>query len=537
MRKLLLATAALTALSTAPALAADLPSIEAAPAVAGVNWGGFYIGANFGAARGFATWSNPAGAPLILASPRFAAQGDQNGVFGGVTTGLNYQIGAWVLGLEGDVSFPTLYGNAVCGGEWGGFLWNGGGFGWNCKAATNVLASLTGRAGYSVGAALLFGKFGLAYAHGEYAIVGLEPSVGYVMGGGEANRNHWGWTLGAGLEYALGGPWSAKAEYDYMSFPSQAWSAAGIGARVGQTRHLVKFGLNYRLGGGLGSGASAPAPAIASDVSGEFGARVGYTTGHFDFDLKAPADPTTLNSRLDWINQRGVALEGFARLDHTSGAFVKGMIGGNGLFGDHMHDEDYPPGTIPYSNTYGRTRRGNGMYATADLGWAYRAPGWRLGAFVGYSHNEEQLHAYGCEQISVSDICGPPGALPGNMIVLSRHESWNALRIGLAGDVDVTERIRISADAAYLPTVSFRGHDNHWARPDINPLSDAGGGYGYQLEGIVSYRFAERLRIGAGARYWYAKADGQTQFPFADPSPTIYRNGRTTLFLQTAYGF
>jgi outer membrane immunogenic protein len=166
-RLLSVAAGAVVILAVVPSHAADPAVLKEPPILAapGVNWSGFYGGVNFGVAKGYKYWSGPTG-PVLLAAPHFPAQGDQNGIFGGATAGYNHQIGAWVFGLESDVSFASNYGNAVCGGAWGF-----GGAGWNCQSTTDVLASFTPRAGYALSNALLYVKGGLAYAHDNYAAV------------------------------------------------------------------------------------------------------------------------------------------------------------------------------------------------------------------------------------------------------------------------------------------------------------------------------------------------------------------------------
>jgi opacity protein-like surface antigen len=545
--KKMLTTTALCALSCAPfavsAFAADLPTRKAPPVfvATGTNWDGFYVGVNFGAAKGVKDWSDPTGGLLLLNTPRFPASGEQAGIFGGVTAGWNHQMGSFVVGVEADVAAASLYGNAVCGGVWGF-----GGIGWACKTSTDVLASLDLRAGYAVGRALFFAKGGLAYAHDKFEIAEspLAPFPAASVG-----QSRWGWNIGAGFEYALGGGWSARAEYDFYSFAKGSFSGVAvpqapdvIGASVAQREHLVKFGLNYRFGAG-GTDVSAAAPAIANDLSGEFGGRVGWTTGRFQFTLFDPVVNTQMNSRLTWPGQTGLATEGFARIDHTSGIFAKGFIGGVALFNTSaMHDEDFPPAAVPYSNTISTTKNGNDVYGTGDLGYtALHGAGWRLGAFAGINYFEERLSAYGCTQIAGNPgICVPAGVIPAASMGLSRNEKWTSLRLGIGGDVMVTDRIKIAAEAAWLPWINFSGNDNHWFRPDINPLTDTGtGNNGYQLEAIASYRVTDRLSLGVGARYWQMNAKGHTQFPVVGlpPSPTRYSVNRTTVFVQASYAF
>jgi outer membrane immunogenic protein len=68
--------------------------------------------------------------------------------------------------------------------------------------------------------------------------------------------------FGTGVEYAFYGSWSAKVEYDYLDFGTQAVTFPGLPAfdpqfigttvAIRQRIQLVKFGLNYRFGGGAG---------------------------------------------------------------------------------------------------------------------------------------------------------------------------------------------------------------------------------------------------------------------------------------------
>jgi outer membrane immunogenic protein len=75
---------------------------------------------------------------------------------------------------------------------------------------------------------------------------------------------HTGVVVGAGAEYALGGNWSAKIEYDYIRMFGQAFTGTGtqtinapptVGSidfaqkfnKMNQDMHLIKFGVNYHF--------------------------------------------------------------------------------------------------------------------------------------------------------------------------------------------------------------------------------------------------------------------------------------------------
>lgn len=546
MRRSTLMAIAVT-LPVGGAFAADLPKVGAPdprPPESGTNWDGIYIGLNTGAAWSGTDWSSPTGSFLLSSTPRFPSHGTQLGLLGGLTLGYNHQSGPWVLGVEGDVDVSSLYGNAVCGGVHGA-----GGAGWACTLKTDVLASLDARAGYAFGPALLYLKGGLAYAHDQIGI-GAYNANGYAAPNPAVgiSQDRFGLSLGAGMEYALADGWSAKAEYGYYGFGKRSFGgqdpsfATTYGASVGQDINLIKFGLNYRWGAGAGK--SAAVPVVVADLFGEFGVRAGWSSGKYKFDLYDPFTTSDLNSRLTWPGS-GLLSEGFARINHASGFFAKGFVGGVILSNGTMHDEDFPPGTTPYTNTISSTQNSSNIYGTIDLGFAYDGGAWRAGPFVGYNYFSDRQNAYGCTQTAPGGtICTPEGVVPpmvaANQLTLSRNDTWNSVRLGLAGDVNLTDRFKIAAEAAWVPWTSVDGSfDNHWLRPDINPLADHGHGTGVQLESVLSYLVTDRMTIGLGARYWHMEANGTVQFPGSGvpPSPTNISVDRTMVFGQISYAF
>jgi hypothetical protein len=59
-----------------------------------------------------------------------------------------------------------------------------------------------------------------------------------------------GWTAGLGIEVAVGGNWTAKAEYDYVDLARRTYDLTDVGlprVNVDPNIHLIKLGLNYRL--------------------------------------------------------------------------------------------------------------------------------------------------------------------------------------------------------------------------------------------------------------------------------------------------
>ena len=215
-----LATASLLFLPLV-AQAADLraPSYKAPAYVAPeFNWTGFYVGVNAGYGWGTSQWSGPANFSL---SP--------NGWLAGGTLGYNYQMGRFVLGIEGDIDYMNLKGtnsSVVCTG---------------CYFKDTWLSTVRGRLGYAYDRWLPYLTGGLAY--GNVYMAG--------PGGGSENKTKAGWTAGAGVEYAFAGAWSAKLEYLYVDLGNATCGMASCGLATDESVNfkasIVRAGLNYRF--------------------------------------------------------------------------------------------------------------------------------------------------------------------------------------------------------------------------------------------------------------------------------------------------
>jgi outer membrane protease len=111
-----------------------------------------------------------------------------------------------------------------------------------------------------------------------------------------------------------------------------------------------------------------------------------------------------------------------------------------------------------------------------DIGYDFfRGAGYKLGAFVGYNYYKEKKSAYGCTQIAnpLSD-CVP--AIPSSVLVITEDDIWKSSRIGVNGEVMIANRLKLGAEVAYLPYVTFNGTDNHVLRALISPESGTGRG-------------------------------------------------------------
>jgi outer membrane immunogenic protein len=196
--------------------AADLsrrPMPAKAPAyVQAYNWTGAYVGINGGAGWGRSNTSIP------FPTGGFNTSG---GVVGG-TIGYNWQMGQTVFGLEGDIDWTNIRGNAACG------------VGINCETRNDWLGTARGRLGYA------FDRF-LPFVTGGAAFGDIKNTI---TANGSTTANKAGWTVGGGLEAALTGPWTAKVEYLYVDLGRGA-SLAGADTRFNTS--LLRAGVNYRF--------------------------------------------------------------------------------------------------------------------------------------------------------------------------------------------------------------------------------------------------------------------------------------------------
>src|SRR5262249_11316974 len=126
----------------------------------------------------------------------------------------------------------------------------------------------------------------LSYVTGGVAYGGIETGLSTPTGSITTSATKTGLTWGTGVEAALGGNWSAKAEYLYLNFGSSGVASAATGALgVKNQEQIFRGGLNYRLG------PAEPAPALGSTYKwGGFfvGGTFGYGIGRNDSTVVVP---------------------------------------------------------------------------------------------------------------------------------------------------------------------------------------------------------------------------------------------------------
>lgn len=250
MKRTLIASAVFASLlAVTSASAADLPVYSKAPPVAVVyDWTGPYIGLNLGYSFGRGTtdgtYTNGSLLAVNTTVTPISGRADVNGFIGGGQLGYNWQFGSWVTGLEGDIQFSNERGSGVV-----------------CTVACPVNVPFTrdykldwfgtarGRIGFlPAERILLYATGGLAYGNFSGSSWTLPMNIG------TWSSLKAGWTVGAGVEAALGWNWSVKFEYLYMDLGNVGGSSAinGLNQWVFNTKFtdsIARVGLNYKFGG------------------------------------------------------------------------------------------------------------------------------------------------------------------------------------------------------------------------------------------------------------------------------------------------
>jgi outer membrane immunogenic protein len=246
-QKIVSASFAMMLAGVLSAKAADLKPrlLKAPPAPIGYSWTGCHIGIEGGGA-----WGTSRHTQADPARPNFGLPLTDNfnvtGAMLGGTAGCDFQFSQWVLGAEGDLSWTNKKGSSHLIPPF------------NPAANTfetseKWLDTLRARFGVAWDRWLLFGTGGLAIANET-----VDLCSPLALSCGSASQNVYGWTLGAGVEYAFSSNWSLKLEYLYVDLGKSHFPeilapavAGGLGFFQGRdvtlTNQIVRVGLNHKL--------------------------------------------------------------------------------------------------------------------------------------------------------------------------------------------------------------------------------------------------------------------------------------------------
>lgn len=207
IRSCILATA-VALLSGTASFAADLAPSELRP---GFSWGGAYVGASGGY-----VWNKGTDKFGVVSDNLAANAGTISGF-----VGYNYEISpAIIAGLEGELGYDWTKVTTASG----------------TKATGGLDATLRGRLGFAYDRALL-------YVAGGYAGTALK------LERGASSTTPWlnGWTIGAGVDYAITDSLFLRGEYRYAQYAKQNVTLAGATHAVDLSNQTFKVGLGMKF--------------------------------------------------------------------------------------------------------------------------------------------------------------------------------------------------------------------------------------------------------------------------------------------------
>lgn len=270
----------------------------------------------------------------------------------------------------------------------------------------------------------------------------------------------------------------------------------------------------------------------------DLGTRYWVGTGKYNVHLADFAQD--LVSRITYRDLFHNSAEGFWRLEHQSGLYLKGYIGGGSLPKGLAVDEDFPPFITPYSKTIGSQRHGFLNYLSVDFGYNFlEEPTASLSFFLGYHYWQERFNGFGCQQISGSDICAnPPEPLSQNG--LDEVPTWHSLRLGIHGSKQLFQPLSLVFDGAYTKS-HLSAVNYHNANPAIRGYPETGKGNGAQLDLTLDWQLSNQLNVGLGGRWWYIPTNGFIRFDQTaaaeEAQPVHVSENRYGLILKTNYKF
>ncbi|PPD46243.1 MAG: porin [Methylocystis sp.] len=229
-------------LAIGAACAADLPSYKAPPPPPPAiwDWTGWHAGVSGSYGGGSMNRISDIyafGPPLAIFNDVTTSAGT-SGYLVGIQTGFNWQFpNNVVIGYESEYNYADVRTNN--GGVWG-----------NSNTRLNWYGAERLRFGYAFGRFLPYITGGLAY--GKTRTSGFEAVGGLLF---QNNASTWqaGWTVGAGLEYAMTNNISVKAEYLYSELKGPSGGSIGFPNAYrtfegnGFDTHIARLGVNYQI--------------------------------------------------------------------------------------------------------------------------------------------------------------------------------------------------------------------------------------------------------------------------------------------------
>lgn len=244
MKTALLAFASVLALSSA-AFAADPVVEEAVPAPVEVfSWTGGYLGVFGGITAGDRDYTAEFGGRLLGDAPDIDASITNSGGLAGIVAGYDYQLNNnFVIGAYADIAYSSDEAKITLGADGLGDA--------ELSSQLKYLGTVQARVGYAMDRALFYAHGGFAYGKMEYdASIDVDGLGDFSADIDDQSKT--GYTVGAGIEYALTDHVSLQTEYSFVDLGedevvSGGDAVANFSVDEDVQIHSIKAGINFRF--------------------------------------------------------------------------------------------------------------------------------------------------------------------------------------------------------------------------------------------------------------------------------------------------
>jgi outer membrane immunogenic protein len=195
------------------------------------DWSGLYVGGSIGSATRETEWIDVDGDWENPGDVAADDEGDATSL--GAHLGYNWQMGNWVVGAQGGVTFADTSETTFEQGDV------------DVDNSLSFIADLRANAGYSFGAILPYVTVGVSYSNLEHSWLEIDDTQDSWQDFG----NETALLYGLGVQYAFSPNWSAGAEYLVRDFDSEV-STNPLNYRMDVETDVesFQFTLNYRIG-------------------------------------------------------------------------------------------------------------------------------------------------------------------------------------------------------------------------------------------------------------------------------------------------
>lgn len=237
----ILVSAAILALLSGPALAADLPTHKAAPMAPAIplpyNWTGFYGGLNASWA-----WANNSYNSFRSTNGAFLGSGNDNsnGFHGGGQFGYRYEFPNYVV-IGASASFDL--GEDIKSSATSRLSSS------TTDTTSNVGGDIVATAGYALGDVLPYVLGGFTWSNADIARTQLTGNGAPPSYTDTTSATRTGWTVGGGVAYHVWAGWEVFAQYRYSDYGSTnvTYDLAKLRVDSSVTSNSASIGVNYKF--------------------------------------------------------------------------------------------------------------------------------------------------------------------------------------------------------------------------------------------------------------------------------------------------